>query len=115
MERTDSEGMDTTQSAEKGKSLSRKCWHWTELISQYKHILYKSSAQEIGEKAKLVKPERPVLHGFNGKFSSALAKAGMPKNNGLNTAWEKDRFLDYCKDWQEKNIWNVWLAIGDYF
>jgi hypothetical protein len=25
MERTDSEGMDTTQSAEKGKSLSRKC------------------------------------------------------------------------------------------
>jgi hypothetical protein len=39
----------------------------------------------------------------------------MPKNNGLNTAWEKDRFLDYCKDWQEKNIWNVWLAIGDYF
>ena len=40
----------------------------------------------------------------NGKFSAALAKAGMPKNNGLNTAWEKDRFLDYCKDWQEKNI-----------
>jgi hypothetical protein len=93
-----------TMSAEKGKQSSSTMTNLLELISQYKHILYKSSAQEIGDKAKAVKPERPVLHGFNGKFSSALAKAGMPKNNGLNTAWEKDRFLDYCKDWQEKNI-----------
>ena len=65
--------------------------------------MYKSSASEIGDKAKLINPERPVLHGFNGKFSTHLAKAGMPKNNGLNTVCDRDRYLDYSKDWQDKN------------
>jgi hypothetical protein len=73
-------------------------------MSQYKHILYHTSASDIGDKAKLITPERPVLHGVNGKFSQSLAVAGMPRNNGLNTVWEKDRFMDYAKDWQDKNI-----------
>lgn len=67
-------------------------------------MLYHTSASDIGDKAKHITPERPVLHGHNGKFSQSLAKSGMPRNNGLNTAWERDRFMDYAKDWQDKNI-----------
>ena len=82
----------------------RNLFLFAAVIAQFKDILYSTTSKDIGHKAKEITPERPVLHGFNGKFSSALAKAGMPQNNGLNTAWEKDRFMDYCKDWQEKNI-----------
>lgn len=75
-----------------------------DLISEYKSILYHTSAQDIGDKAKQVTPECPTLNGKSGKFSNHLAKAGMPRHNGLNTVWEKDRYMDYCKDWVDKNI-----------
>jgi hypothetical protein len=75
----------------------------SELLSQFKHILFHTSASDIGDKAKLVTPERPVLHGHNGKFSQSLAKSGMPRNNGLNTVTDRERFMDFCKDWQDKN------------
>lgn len=75
-----------------------------EIIKNYADIIYKTTAKEIGGEASKITPERPVLHGFNGKFSNHLGTAGMPANNGLNTHVEKDRFMDYCKDWQDKNI-----------
>jgi hypothetical protein len=75
-----------------------------DLIAQYKDIVYHTSAQDIGAKAKLVTPERPTLHGISGRFSNHLAKSGMPRNSGLNTVYERERFLDYSKDWQDKNI-----------
>jgi hypothetical protein len=40
------------------------------VISENASIFYKTTAQEAGTKAALIRPERPVLHGFNGKFSS---------------------------------------------
>jgi hypothetical protein len=40
------------------------------VISENASIFYKTTAQEVGTKAALIRPERPVLHGFNGKFSS---------------------------------------------
>ena len=41
-----------------------------DIISQHANILYGTTAKDIGSKAAQIKPERPVLHGFNGKFSS---------------------------------------------
>ena len=32
--------------------------------------------------------------------------AGNFKNNGLNTANDRDRFMDRSKDWMDKNNWN---------
>ena len=69
------------------------------IIKNYSEVLYKTSAKDIGTEASKITPERPVLHGFNGKFSSHLASSGMPQNNGLNTASDRARFVDYNKDW----------------
>ncbi len=69
------------------------------IIKNYANVIYKTSAQSIGTEAAKITPERPVLHGFNGKFSSHLASSGMPSNNGLNTASDRARFLDYNNDW----------------
>ena len=44
------------------------------IIAQNAAILYGTTARDIGSKAALVKPERPVLHGFNGKFSKVRIK-----------------------------------------
>ena len=41
-----------------------------EIIKQYADILYKTTTSEVGLKASQIRPERPVLHGFNGKFSN---------------------------------------------
>ena len=75
-----------------------------DIIRNYSAIIYKTSAQSVGTEAAKITPERPVLHGFNGKFSSHLASSGMPANNGLNTHVERERVIDYSKDWQDKNI-----------
>jgi hypothetical protein len=32
-----------------------------------------------------------------------LQNAGNPKNNGLNTAVDRERYMDQAKDWMEKN------------
>lgn len=32
-----------------------------------------------------------------------LQNAGNYKNNGLNTAQDRERFMDCCKDWMDKN------------
>ena len=72
---------------------------WLAIIKKYANVIYKTSAKNIGEEASKITPERPVLHGFNGKFSSHLASSGMPGNNGLNTASDRARFLDYNNDW----------------
>ena len=69
------------------------------IIKNYSKLIYKTTAGDIGEEAKKITPERPVLHGFNGKFSSHLASSGMPANNGLNTVADRARFMDYHKDW----------------
>lgn len=70
-----------------------------DIIKNYSHIIYKTSAKEIGTEAAKITPERPHLHGFNGKFSSHLGASGMPSNNGLNTHVERERVIDYSKDW----------------
>jgi len=44
------------------------------VISQNASIIYKTTSQEVGTKAALIRPERPVLHGHNGQFS-AVSKA----------------------------------------
>ena len=69
------------------------------IIKKYSEIIYNTSAKGIGTEASKITPERPVLHGFNGKFSSHLASSGMPVNNGLNCAADRARFLDYNNDW----------------
>ena len=40
-----------------------------EIIKNYAAIIYKTSGRHIGEEAAKVTPQRPVQHGFNGKFS----------------------------------------------
>jgi hypothetical protein len=75
-----------------------------DIIKNYSHIIYKTSAQDVGTEASKITPERPILHGFNGKFSAHLSASGMPANNGLNTAVIRERVMDYSKDWQDKNI-----------
>ena len=75
-----------------------------DIIKSYSQIIYKTSAQNVGTDAARIVPERPVLHGFNGKFSSHLGKAGMVQNNGLNTHVERERVVDYSQDWQDTNI-----------
>ena len=67
----------------------------TDIIKNYRHVIYKTSAQNVGTEASKVVPERPVLHGFNGKFSSHLGTSGMVVNNGLNTHVERERVVDY--------------------
>jgi hypothetical protein len=62
-------------------------------------IIYRTSAQNVGSEASKITPERPVLHGFNGKFSAHLSSSGMPANNGLNTHCERERVIDHSKDW----------------
>ena len=75
-----------------------------DIIKNYSAIIYKTSASNFGAEASKITPERPVLHGFNGKFSSHLGKAGMVANNGLNTHVERERVVDYSKDWMDTNI-----------
>ena len=75
-----------------------------EINTKYASVIYKTSAQNVGGAAQAITPERPVLHGFNGKFSLHLGTAGMFANNGLNTHVERERVIDYSKDWQDKNI-----------
>ena len=70
-----------------------------EIIASYSHIIYNTSAKTVGTEASKVTPERPTLHGFNGKFSAHLGNSGMPANNGLNTCVERERVMDYSKDW----------------
>ena len=94
--------------------------YWTlhlGIIKQYANVVYKTTNSGFGEEASKITPQRPLQHGFNGKFSMVsnsktplipsmkhLSKSGMPVNNGLNTAKDRDRFLDYCKDWQDKKL-----------
>ena len=70
-----------------------------DIIKNYSNIIYKTSAQSVGTDAARIVPERPVLHGFNGKFSLHLGRAGMVQNNGLNTHVERERVIDYSQDW----------------
>ena len=70
-----------------------------DIIKDYAHIIYKTSAKNVGTEAAKITPERPILHGFNGKFSMHLASSGMPANNGLNCHVERERVVDYSKDW----------------
>ncbi len=84
------------------------------MIKQYKEVIYKTSAKEVGKTAHLA--EKKDDFGHNGKFSKVcfidfhilfllkyLQNAGNPKNNGLNTAVDRERFMDGCKDWMDKN------------
>ena len=77
---------------------------YIDIIKNYSNIIYRTSAQNVGSDASRIVPERPVLHGFNGKFSSHLGKAGMVANNGLNTHVERERVIDYSQDWVDTNI-----------
>jgi len=40
------------------------------ILSQNSGMIFRTTAKSIGEKASQITPERPVLHGFNGKFSA---------------------------------------------
>ena len=62
--------MDSTLQKEcKNFFLSLKHLSIEELIRQYQNIVYRTTSTDIGEKASVIVPERPVLHGYNGKFS----------------------------------------------
>jgi hypothetical protein len=39
------------------------------VISDHSNIFYATTSKEVGTKAAAIRPERPVLHGFNGRFS----------------------------------------------
>ena len=67
-------------------------------------MLYRTSATKIGTEAAMIVPERPVLYGSNLKFSAHLGASGMYVNNSLNTAVTRDRYLDYCRDWEDTAI-----------
>ena len=41
-----------------------------EIIKDFSSIIYKTSNSCIGVEASKIVPQRPVLHGFNGKFSA---------------------------------------------
>ena len=96
--------------------IQANCVVIAEIIKSYSAVVYKTTNSGFGEEASKVTPQRPLQHGFNGKFSTVsiksdsniffkhLQKSGMPINNGLNTAKDRDRFLDYCKDWQDKKL-----------
>ena len=59
--------MNSTEQASKLQLLSSNLGA---LISQNANIVFRTTARNIGEKASQITPERPVLHGFNGKFSA---------------------------------------------
>ena len=40
------------------------------VTAEHANFLYGTTAKDIGSKAAYVKPERPVLHGFSGRFST---------------------------------------------
>ena len=46
-----------------------------EVITSHKSILFRTTSNDIGEKASQIVPERPVLHGCNLKFSAVSYKA----------------------------------------
>ena len=73
-----------------------------DIQAQHAAMLYATTASAVGSVAKNIKPERPVLHGFNGKFSAHLSKAGNWKHDGMNCYATRDRYLDNNKDWQDK-------------
>ncbi|CDW74511.1 citrate lyase subunit beta [Stylonychia lemnae] len=73
---------------------------FVDLMQQYRDIIYKTSSQEVGKTAHLAEKKTPFGH--NGKFSKHLSQSGMPKNNGLSTATDRERFMDNCKDWMDK-------------
>ena len=92
-----------------------------EVITSHKSILFRTTSNDIGEKASQIVPERPVLHGCNLKFSAVsykaqstirsqpnflqlLGKSGMFQNNGLKTVSDGFRFHDQCRDWEAKAI-----------
>ena len=56
--------MDSSAKASKLKSVTQFIFlSLEEIISQHKAIVYKTTNKEVGEKAQLIVPERPVLHG----------------------------------------------------
>ncbi len=63
--------MSTLTSAEQASKLQLlKSPFVGALITQNANIVFRTTAKNIGEKASQITPERPVLHGFNGKFSA---------------------------------------------
>ena len=42
----------------------------TEIIKSYAAVVYRTTNSGFGEEAKKVTPQRPLQHGFNGKFST---------------------------------------------
>ena len=40
-----------------------------DIIKDYASIIYRTSNGSVGEEAAKITPQRPVQHGFNGKFS----------------------------------------------
>ena len=74
------------------------------IITNYRNVIYRTSATSIGTEAAKIVPERPLLHGSRLKFSAHLGAAGMYVNNSLNTSKTRDRYLDYCRDWEDKAI-----------
>ena len=84
---------------------------YSDVINEYSQVIFKTSAQEIGRSADLA--EKSSKFGLNGHFTNVtfltvtnyeqhLQNSGMPKNNSLNTAVDRERFMDNCKDWMEK-------------
>lgn len=57
-----------------------------EVMTSHKSILFRTTSNDIGEKASQIVPERPVLHGCNLKFSAVSYKAQLFDPNLISTA-----------------------------
>ena len=71
-----------------------------ELKAKYSNIMYKTHNKSYGTQVSQVPPDKQ--QSLNRKFTTEWAAAGMYKNEGLNVAIEKERYIDGSKDWMEK-------------
>lgn len=69
-------------------------------MKQYNQILYGTSAKQIGETANTAKPTSKF--GLKGQFTNNLMMAGNFRNNGMNTAVDRERYMDQSRDWMDK-------------
>mmetsp|Transcript_9071 Transcript_9071/g.10264 ORF Transcript_9071/g.10264 Transcript_9071/m.10264 type:complete len:96 (+) Transcript_9071:19-306(+) len=71
-----------------------------ELQSAYSKLIFKTSAQTVGETAHTATNDSKFGH--SSRFSKPLGQSGMFRNSGLNTCVEKDKVFDGAKDWMDK-------------
>mmetsp|Transcript_102867 Transcript_102867/g.143280 ORF Transcript_102867/g.143280 Transcript_102867/m.143280 type:complete len:101 (-) Transcript_102867:19-321(-) len=68
-----------------------------DFFKKNQNLIYRTSNQNFGAGQTDIKPENK--YGLNGKFTTKLQNAGMYRNGSLNTAVDRDRYLNGAKDW----------------